>query len=387
MKNIYLDYAATTPTHPQVLEVMKPYMLEIYGNASSLHTAGRKAKEAVEQAREEVAQIIGAQAEEIIFTSGGTESDNHAIKGVACALKEKGNHIITSKIEHHAVLEPCHFLEKQGFRVTYLPVDKYGSIDPEDVKKSMTDKTILVSVMYANNEIGTIEPIEEISMICREREVYMHCDAVQAFGSLETNVDALGIDLMSLSAHKFYGPKGVGILFVRKGTRIMSLIQGGAQEFGKRASTHNVAGIMGLCHAAKLAHNEKEKHVRHYTKLRNKLITRLKATLPDVVFNGHPEKRLPNNCHIIVKYVEGESMLLKLDALGIAVSTGSACSSGSLEPSHVLLAIGASPEDAHGSLRLTVGRLTREQDIDYVCEHLPRIVEELRRISPITKTI
>lgn len=385
MKNIYLDHAATTPMHPAVFEVMRPYMLEQYGNASSLHAQGRRAKETVEHARQEIAHMLGARSDEIIFTSGGSESNNHAIKGVALALKDRGDHIITSRIEHHAVLEPCHFLEGQGFHVTYLPVDKHGLVDPDDLRKAITAKTIMVSVMYANNEIGTIEPIEEIGRICQDREVYLHTDAVQAFGSLPMDAATLGVRLMSLSAHKFYGPKGVGILYIKQGTRIAPLIHGGAQEYGKRASTHNVAGIVGLCHAAKLAVQERDTRIRHYTRLRDRLIKHLMSKIPDVLLNGHPEKRLPNNCHIIVKYVEGESMLLKLDALGIAVSTGSACSSGSLEPSHVLLATGTSPEDAHGSLRLTVGRLTTDQDIDYVCEHLPRIVEELRRISPITK--
>jgi len=385
MKKIYLDYAATTPMHPAVSKVMQRYFSEDFGNPLSLHSIGQEARNAVEQARSEVANALGANPEEIIFTSGGTESDNFAIKGVAHAMKNKGYHIITSKIEHHAVLEPCHFLQKSGFNVTFLPVDKYGMVDPDDVKKAITDKTILISIMHANNEIGTIEPIEEISKICRDKEVYLHTDAVQSFGSLDTNVNKLGVDLLSISAHKFYGPKGVGILYIRKGTRILPLIHGGAQEWNKRASTHNVPGIVGLGKAAQLAIKEKDERVKHYSHLRDKLIKLILDNIADTKLNGHPEKRLPNNCHIIVKYVEGESMLLKLDAIGIEVATGSACSSGSLEPSHVLLSIGISPEDTHGSLRLTVGRLTTEQDIDYVGEHLPEIVDDLRRMSPIGK--
>jgi cysteine desulfurase len=362
---------------------MIPYFTEHFGNPSSLHTIGQDAKKAVDKARAEVAQALGAKPEEIIFTSGGSESDNYAIKGIASALKQKGNHIITSKIEHHAVLEPCHFLGKNGYDITYLPVDKYGMVDPEDLSRTITDKTILVSIMHANNEIGTIQPIAEISKICKSKNVYLHTDAVQSFGSLDTNVNTLGVDLLSLSAHKFYGPKGIGVLYIRMGTRINSLIHGGAQEWNKRASTHNVPGIVGLGTAVHLAEKEKNERVQHSTSLRDKLIKSIINTIEDVKLNGHPEKRLPNNCHFIVKYVEGESMLLRLNALGIAVATGSACSSGSLEPSHVLLAIGISPEDTHGSLRMTLGRLTTEQDIDYVTEHLSHIVDKLRKMSAI----
>jgi len=385
MKKIYLDYAATTPVHPEVIKAMGVFFSEKYGNPSSLHSIGQEAKRAMEQARSGVARALGAQPEEIIFTSGGTESDNFAIKGVAYAMASKGNHIITSKIEHHAVLETCHFLQLQGFEVTFLPVDSYGLIDPDDVKRAITGKTILVSVMHANNEIGTIEPIEEISKICGEKGVYLHTDAVQSFGSLDTHVDRLGVDLLSISAHKFYGPKGVGVLYIRKGTRISSLIHGGAQEWNKRASTHNVPGIVGLGKAVQLAMAEQNERVKHSLYLRDMLIKSVLDAIEDTRLNGHPKKRLPNNCHVIVKYVEGESMLLKLDAVGIAVATGSACSSGSLEPSHVLLSIGISPEDAHGSLRLTVGRLTREEDINYTNEQLPKVVSELRKISPMVR--
>jgi cysteine desulfurase len=383
MKKIYLDYAATTPMHPDVLQAMKKYFSVEFGNPSSLHSIGRTASDAVEKARAEVAKALGARPKEIIFTSGGTESDNFAIKGVAYALEKKGNHVITSSIEHHAVLETCHFLEKHGFRVTYLPVDKYGLVDPDDVNKALTDQTILVSIMHANNEIGTIEPIQEISAICKDKGVYMHTDAVQSFGALDTNVEHLGVDLLSLSAHKFYGPKGIGVLYIREGTRIVPLIHGGAQERNKRASTHNVPGIVGLGKAVQLAMKEKDERVAHALKLRNKMIELILKRITDIKLNGHPEKRLPNNCHVIVKYIEGEAMLLKLDALGIEAATGSACSSTSLEPSHVLMSIGVTPEDAHGSLRLTVGRLTNEADIEFVGEKLPEIVDDLRRISPL----
>lgn len=387
MGKIYLDYAATTPMHPDVVEAMKNYFSEEFGNPSSLHSLGREAKKAVEEVRCEVAHALRAKPEEIIFTSGGTESDNCAIKGVAYAMKNKGNHIITSKIEHHAILEPCHFLQKNGFDVTFLPVDEYGFVDPDDVKRAITDKTILVSIMYANNEIGTIEPIKEISNVCKEKGVYFHTDAVQAFGSLDTHVDHLGVDLLSLSAHKFYGPKGVGVLYIRKGTRIEPFMHGGGQEWNRRASTHNVPGIVGLGKAVELAVKEKDTRVRHYRALRDKLIALILDTIEDTRLNGHPERRLPNNCHVIIKYVEGESILLKLDTVGIEAATGSACSSGSLEPSHVLLAIGISPVDAHGSLRLTVGRLTTENDIEYVGRYLPDIVAELRKISALGKKL
>ena len=385
MKRIYLDYAATTPTHPEIVKTMQEYFSEKFGNPSSLHSIGQEAKNAIEHARNEVANALGAKPEEIIFTSGGTESDNFAIKGVACAMKKKGNHIITSKIEHHAVLEPCHFLAKNGFDITFLPVDKYGIVNPEDVKKAITSKTILVSIMHANNEIGTIEPIEEIGKICKNKEVYFHADAVQSFGALDTNVNNLGVNLLSISAHKFYGPKGIGALYIRKGTRIESLIHGGAQEWNKRASTHNVPGIVGLGKAVELAIKDKDERAKHSAKLRDKLINLLLNNIEDIKLNGHPQQRLPNNCHVIIKYVEGESMLLRLDAIGIEVATGSACSSGSLEPSHVLLAIGISSEDTHGSLRLTIGRLTTEEDIDFVGENLPKIVDELRKMSAVGK--
>ena len=384
MRKVYLDYAATTPMHPQVVDAMQSFFAEHYGNPSSLHSIGQYAEDAVEKARVKVANAMDADPAEIIFTSGGTESDNAAIKGVAYALQKKGNHIITSRIEHHAVLETCQFLQKQGYEITYLEVDKYGIVDPDDVKRAMTDKTILVTIMHANNEIGTIEPIEEIGVLCQSKDVYLHTDAVQSFGSLDTDVNKLGVDLLSISAHKFYGPKGVGVLYIRKGTRILPLLHGGGQENNKRASTHNVPGIVGLGKAVELAIAEREERIKRYVRLRDRTI-KIFEGIEHTWLNGHPEKRLPNNCNVIVQYVEGESMLLKLDNVGIEVATGSACSSGSLEPSHVLLAIGISHEDSHGSLRLTVGRLTTDQDLDYTAEQLPRVIEELRKMSPMGK--
>jgi cysteine desulfurase len=384
MKRIYLDHAATTAMHPQVIEAIQDYLGRYFGNPSSLHGSGRKAKEAVDKARTQVAQALGAQLSEIIFTSGGTESDNTAIKGIAWAMQEKGDHIITSKIEHPAVLEACGFLEKQGFRVTYLDVDKYGVVDPDDVNKAISNKTVLVTIMHANNEIGTIEPIEEIGKVCHNKGVYFHTDAVQSFGSLDTDVNKLNVDLLSISAHKFYGPKGIGALYIRRGTRLTPLIHGGSQENHRRASTHNVPGIVGIGKAAELAVKEKKERIAHSMKLRGRII-KIFELIEKTHLNGHPEKRLPNNCHFTVKYVEGESMLLKLDNLGIEVATGSACSSGSLKPSHVLLALGIDQVDTHGSLRLTVGRMTTGQDIDYVAEKVPVVIDELRRMSPLWK--
>ena len=383
MRQIYLDYAATTPVHPRVFDAMKEYFSEQFGNPSSLCRTGQAAKQAIEEARTQVADSLGAKPEEIVFTSGGTESDNYAIKGVAYALKNKGNHIITSQIEHHAVLETCHFLQRNGFELTVLPVDQYGMVNPDDVKRAIKTKTILVSIMHANNEIGTIEPIEEISRVCKDQNAYLHTDAVQTFGALDTKVDHLGVDLLSLSAHKFYGPKGVGVLYIRKGTRIESFIHGGGQEKNRRASTHNVPGIVGLGVAARLAQDELLQRVDHAKKLRDKLINSIQSSIKDVKLNGHPEKRLPNNCHFIIRYIEGEAMLLRLDAVGIEAATGSACSTGSLEPSHVLLAIGIPREDTHGSLRMTTGRLTTEKDIDYVAEKLPQVVQDLRKMSAV----
>ncbi len=382
MERIYLDYAATTPADPEVIKAMQPYFFEKFGNPSSIHSFGREAKKAIEESRETVASFLGAKPEEIVFTSGGTESDNSAIKGVAFVRKIKGNHIITSAIEHHAVLEPCKVLEKMGFKVTYVKVDKYGSVNPEDIKKAITDKTILISVMHANNEIGVIEPVAEIGKIAKEKGIYFHIDAVQTVGHIPVNVDELNVDLLSLSAHKFYGPKGVGALYIRKGARVERFLDGGDQEKGRRASTHNTPGIVGLGKAIELCRERMGDEARFQVGLRDKLIKEITKKIPEVYLNGHPNKRLPNNVNFSVKYIEGESMLLNLDMLGIAASTGSACTSTSLEPSHVLLAIGLSHEIAHGSLRFSLGRWSKEGDVDYLLEHLPKIAETLRAMSP-----
>ena len=385
MKEIYLDNAATTPVDPVVLQAMLPCFTEIYGNPSSLHAFGQKAKHAIEDARHSVAAFIGAEPAEIIFTSSGTESDNFAIKGIAYAMRDNGNHIITSKIEHHAVLETCHFLEKQGFEITRIPVDEYGLVDPADVKKAMTEKTILISIMHANNEIGTIQPIAEIGEIARERGVYFHTDAVQTFGHLPIDVKALNVDILSASGHKFYGPKGVGILYVRKGTRIHPFIHGGNQENGRRASTHNVPGIVGFGKAVDLAKEKMGEEIERLTSLRDKLINGILKTIEFTRLNGHPAQRLPNNINVSISYVEGESMLLNLDMEGIACSIGSACTSSSLEPSHVMMAIGFPPELAHGSLRFSLGKQTSEDDINHVLTILPGIVVKLRTMSPLYK--
>lgn len=382
-QRIYLDYAATTPTDPEVIKAMTPYLFERFGNPSSIHSFGQEAKKAVEDARLTLAEFLGARPEEIVFTSGGTESNNFALQGVAHALSARGNHIITSQIEHHAVTEPLKFLQKHGFEVTFLRVDKYGMVDPQDVKDAITGKTILISIMHANNEIGTIEPISEIGRIAREKGVYFHTDAVQTVGHIPINVDELQADLLSLSAHKFYGPKGVGALYVRKGTRIESFLRGGDQEKGRRASTHNTPGIVGLGKAIELCRERMQEESGFQERLRDKLIAALPEKISDVRLNGHPKMRLPNNVNFSIRYIEGESLLLNLDMLGLAVSTGSACTSTSLEPSHVLLAIGLSHEVAHGSLRVTMGRWTKEEDIDSLLEHLPGIVSKLRAMSPL----
>lgn len=385
MKPIYLDHAATTPTDPEVVQAMLPFFTRIYGNPSSMHAFGQEAKRAIEAARDSIASFLGAKPEEIIFTSGGTESNNFILKGIAASAGNRGNHIITSAIEHHAVLESCHYLEKQGFQVTYLPVDRFGLVDLDDVKRNITDKTILISIMHANNEIGTIEPIAEIGRIARKRGVPFHTDAVQTFGHLPINVDELNIDALSASAHKFYGPKGVGILYLRRGTRIQSFMHGGEQERKRRASTHNVTGIVGFGKAVELAAEGMEKETRQEIFLRDKLISGILERIENTRLNGHPVHRLPNNVNVSVAYIEGESMLLNLDMEGIAVSTGSACTSASLEPSHVLTAIGLPHELAHGSLRLTLGRATTEADIDRMLDVLPGIVKKLRAISPLYK--
>ena len=383
MKKVYLDYAATTPTDLEVLAAMQPYFFEKFGNASSLHAYGQEAKKALEDSRDSLAAFIGAKPEEIVFTSGGTESDNFALLGVAYALEKKGNHIITSVIEHHAISEPAKLLEKRGFEVTYLGVDKDGLVSVNDLKKAITDKTILISIMHANNEIGTIQPIGELAKIAREKGIYFHTDAVQTVGHIPLNVDELNVDLVSLSGHKFYGPKGVGALYIRKGTRIETFMRGGDQERGRRASTQNITGIVGLAKAIQLCQKKMGNEMSFQNTLRDKLIKEIPVRIPEVRLNGHPTQRLPNNVNFSIKYIEGESMLLSLDMLGIACSTGSACTSSSLEPSHVLLAIGLDHETAHGSLRITLGRWTKESDIDYLLEKLPPIVQKLRAMSPL----
>ena len=387
MRRIYLDHAATTPTHPEVVKAMLPYFTDVFGNPSSIYSYGQEAKGAIEEARTKMAELIGARSEEIIFTSGGTEADNHALKGVAYANERNGNHIITTAIEHHAVLEACKFLEGRGFIITYLPVDEYGLVDPQDVKKAITDKTILISVMHASNEVGTIEPISEIGKIARETGVYFHTDAVQTVGHIPLNVDDLSVDLLSISGHKFYGPKGIGALYVRKGVKLASLMHGGGQERRRRAGTENVPGIVGLGRAAEIASHEMSKEAERLACLRDKLIKGLEEKIDNIRLNGHPRKRLPNNVDISVDFIEGEAMLLNLDLEGICASTGSACSSASLEPSHVLLALGVPPEQAHGSLRFTLGRENTEEDVERVLEALPRIVAKLRAMSPFLKSI
>ncbi len=386
MRRIYLDYAATTPTHPEVVKAMLPYFTEAFGNPSSIYSCGQQAKGAIEESRTKIADLIGARDEEIVFTSGGTEADNFAIKGVASTRDTRGNHIITSPIEHHAVIETCKFLGRRGFSITHLPVDEYGLVDPDDIKKAITDKTILISVMHANNEIGTIEPIAEIGKIVREAGIYFHTDAVQTVGHIPVNVDELGVDLLSISAHKLYGPKGVGALYIRKGTKLVSLVHGGEQERGRRAGTYNAPGIIGFGRAVELAQQEMNQEAERLTPLRDKLINGLLERIDHTRLNGHPQKRLPNNVNISVDFVEGESMCLGLDLAGICASTGSACASSTLEPSHVLLVTGLSPERAYGSLRFTLGKWTTEDEIDQVLEVLPPLVAKLRAMSPLLKS-
>ena len=386
MRRIYLDYAATTPTHPEVVKAMLPYFTDVFGNPSSIYSYGQEAKGAIEGVRVKVADLISARDEEIVFTSGGTEADNFALKGVAYANEPRGNHIITSSIEHHAVMETCKFLDRRGFRVTYLPVDENGLVNPDDVKKAITDKTILISVMHANNEMGTTEPIAEIGKIAREAEVYFHTDAVQTVGHIPVDVNELGVDLLAMSAHKLYGPKGVGALYIRKGTKLIPFMHGGEQEKRRRASTENVPGIVGFGKAVELARQEMNEEAERLTYLRDQLIKGLLERIDHTRLNGHPLKRLPNNVNVSVDFVEGESMLLNLDLEGICASTGSACSSSSLEPSHVLLALGLSPEQAHGSLRFSLGKWTTEEEVAQVLEVLPRIVAKLRAMSPLLKS-
>ena len=378
-----MDHSATTAVDPAVTEAMLPYFSEKYGNPSSLYTIGRQAKKAIEESRQKVADLISAKKEEIIFTGSGTESDNLAIKGIAYRNRKKGDHIITSSIEHHAVLHTCKYLEKNGFRVTYLPVSKDGIVNPVDVEKAITPQTILITVMHANNEIGTIQPIEEIGRIAKEKDIPFHTDAVQTAGKIPVNVDALGVSLLSVSAHKIYGPKGVGALYMRKGTVVEPQLHGGGHERNIRSSTENVPGIVGFGRACELA-KERLPDEAKIAVLRDSLIKGV-LEIKDSYLNGHPTKRLPNNANFRFSYIEGESMILNLDMKGVAASTGSACSSTSLEPSHVLMAIGLRAEDAHGSLRLTLGRENTQEDVDYVISVLPDIVNKLRMISPLAR--
>ena len=381
MDRIYMDNAATTAVLPEVLQTMLPYFSEIYCNPSSIHSTGRDARRAVDAARKQVAQAIGAQPTEIYFTAGGSESDNWAIRGTAFAKRDKGNHIITTAIEHHAVLHTCQWLEKQGFQVTYLPVDEYGRVRVEDVEKAITDKTILISIMAANNEIGTLEPIAEIGKLAHEKGILFHTDAVQAVGAIPLDVNAMSIDMLSMSGHKFHGPKGIGALYIRKGVRPDVFMHGGAQERAQRAGTENLAGIVGMGKAIELATQNLEANAARMTRLRDKLIDGILAEIPEVRLNGHRTERLPNNVNVSIRYIEGEALLLRLDLAGIAGSSGSACTSGSLDPSHVLLAIGLPHEIAHGSLRLSLGTDSTEAEVDEVLRVLPGIVKDLRAMS------
>ena len=383
MKRVYMDNAATTALRRDVLDAMMPYLTDIYGNPSSLHYFGQEAHKAVENARHQVASALNAEDNEIVFTGCGTEADNMALKGIAEKYQSKGKHIITSSVEHHAILHTCEYLEKHGFEVTYLPVDEYGMVKAEQVRDAIRSDTILVSIMFANNEVGTIMPIKEIGAVCREKGVFFHTDAVQAVGHLAIDVKAMNIDLLSLSAHKLHGPKGVGALYIRKGIVVPSLLHGGAQERRRRAGTENVAGIVGLGKAIEIACSDIEGTAKRMCYLRDKLINGIEASIPEVKLNGHRTERLPGNVNFSIKYIEGESILLMLDINGIAASSGSACTSGSLDPSHVLLAMGMPHETAHGSLRLTLGDDTTEDDIDYVLEVLPEIVVKLRKMSPL----
>lgn len=383
MKNVYMDYAATTYVKPEVLEEMMPFFTEKYGNPSSFYGISRETKMAIDKARSRVSKALNCDPNEIYFTGGGSEADNWAIKGIASAHRKKGNHIITTKIEHHAVLHTCEYLEKNGFEVTYLNVDKEGFIDLEELKNAITDKTILVSIMFANNEIGTIQPVKEIGEICRERKVLFHTDAVQAIGNIPVDVKEMNIDLLSLAGHKVYGPKGIGALYIRKGVRIDNLIHGGGQERARRAGTENTASIVGLGKAIELATESLEEHNKKITKLRDRLIDGL-LKVPHTRLNGpRGKKRLPGNANITFEFIEGESILLSLDFEGVCASSGSACTSGSLDPSHVLLAIGLPHELAHGSLRLTLGDGSTDEDVDYVLEVVPPIIERLRNMSPL----
>ncbi|MCX6741294.1 MAG: cysteine desulfurase family protein [Candidatus Parcubacteria bacterium] len=394
LKRVYLDYAATSPADERVIKAMEPYWRHFFGNPSSLHSFGQETRGAVEAAREKVAHLIGAEIEEIVFTSGGTEADNFALKGVAYAAKSPGNHLITTQIEHSAILNPAKFLsreaclpDRQGFEVTYLSPQKDGLIKPEDLRAALTDKTILISIMHANNEVGTIEPIKELAEVIQKfrgakKFPLFHVDAVQTVGHLPVNVNELGVDLLSISAHKLYGPKGVGALYIRKGITLEPFMHGGEQERGRRGSTENVAGIVGFGKACELAEKEMDAEKIRLTKLRDYFIQEVTSKIDRVTLNGHATRRLPNNINLSFEGIEGESMMLSLDLAGIACSTGSACSSNTLEPSHVMLALGVNPEMAHSSLRFTLGKETTKQDLDYTANQLVEIIKRLRDISP-----
>lgn len=381
-RSVYLDHAATTPVHPEVLAAMLPYFTKNFGNPSSVHSFGRESRIAIDQARITIAKAINAEAREIIFTSGGTEADNMAVQGVALAKLDKGRHIITSSVEHHAVLDSCEYLAKQGWDVTFLPVDEFGRINLADLEAAIRPDTVLISLIHGNNEVGTMQPIAEVGALARQKGITFHVDAVQTVGTIPVDVKALQVDLLSFSAHKFYGPKGIGALYVRKGTRIKPLVHGGGQERKYRPGTENHAAIVGMARALEFALEHMGENVDRVTKLRDRLINGL-LQIPEVRLNGHPTERLPGNVNIGVRYVEGESLILSLDMKGVAVSSGSACTSGALDPSHVLLAMGMSHEIAHGSLRLTLGVDTTEEDIDYVLSIMPGIVDRLRRMSPL----
>ncbi len=381
-KKIYLDYAATTPVDPRVVKAMSPYFTEKFGNTMSLHNFGQEARQALEESREKVANLIGAKPNEIIFTSSATESNNLALKGITFANRKKGRHIIISSIEHPCIIESAKWLETQGFEITRLSVNKYGLINPNDVRKAIRKDTILVSIIHASNEIGTIQPIKEIGKICKEKRVYFHTDAVQSFGKISIDVNRMNIDLLSASSHKMYGPKGAACLFIREGTRIEPILHGGGQESGLRSSTVNVPAIVGFAEACKICKREMKKEAQRQIKLRDKLIKGVLRGIKRAYLNGHPQKRLPNNTNFWFEFIEGESMVIQLDLLRVAASTGSACSSLKLEPSHILLAIGLKPEQAHGSLRLSLGRWTTEKEINYVLEILPEVIKKLRKISP-----
>lgn len=382
-KNVYLDHAATTYVKKEVLNEMMPYFTESFGNPSSIYKLGQENRKAVDKAKDQIATAIGATPNEIYFTAGGCEADNWVVKGIAFANKNKGNHIITSSIEHPAMINACKFLEKNGFEVTFLGVDENGQVRPEELKKAIKPTTVLISIMFANNEIGTIQPIKELAEIAKEHGIYFHTDAVQAVGSIKIDVKNLGIDMLSMSAHKFYGPKGIGCLYIKKGTRIDNLIHGGGQEQGKRAGTENVPAIVGMGKAIELAYEHFDENYEKIFALREKLITGILNNIPHVRLNGHRTERLPGNTNFSFSFIEGESLLLMLNMKGVSGSSGSACSSGSLDPSHVLLAIGLDHGTAHGSLRLSIGTENTEEDIDYVLEVLPGIVDRLREMSPL----